>query len=46
VERTLPSGTQIRYVVVGLGSIPGNDSLLKRMFVKLDDAIVALHQNP
>jgi hypothetical protein len=44
VERTLvPSGKKIRYVVVGLGSLPGDDFHLKRMFVKLDDAIAALH---
>ena len=43
VERTIARNRKIRYVVVGLGSKPGDDSDLKRMFVKLDDAIASLH---
>ncbi len=43
VERTLTSGRKIRYVVVGLGSKPNSKSDLYRLFVALDDVIVARH---
>ncbi|HEY7410058.1 MAG TPA: hypothetical protein VII13_04925 [Vicinamibacteria bacterium] len=45
VKRTLPSGKQIHYVVVGLGGAPtpGGEARLLDMFVELDKAIEALH---
>jgi hypothetical protein len=46
VERTLASGTKVRYVVVGLGSKKGDITDLYRLFVALDDAIAARHPHP
>ncbi len=43
VERTLEAGKKIRYVVVGLGSKPNSKPDLYRLFVALDDVIVARH---
>jgi hypothetical protein len=49
VQRTLSNGTAIRYVVVGLGSDPGQDlnhldrKMLDVLFVQLDDVIVQRH---
>jgi hypothetical protein len=43
VERTLGAGNDIRYAVVGLGSIPKNRTHLSRLFVALDQAVAALH---
>ena len=43
IERTLASGTTIRYAVVGLGSDPDVDKDLAALFVELDAAVASLH---
>lgn len=43
VERTAPSGTRIRYVVVGLGSKETGRAELRNLFAKLDELIVSRH---
>jgi hypothetical protein len=41
VERTLPSGKPVRYVVVGLGSTAGSRTDLDALFVQLDELIAS-----